>query len=222
MGSNHSKVLHAIDIASYDDSNIREYLVDLVNNDSESFDNCIDEDLKYVRPYGPIRENRKRASNLWLSPWGLLISSEAIKVPGSFEDRLFRKRFRLPYALFVNFVKEAKDLNIFEEVRCGKIAVEFKIMIGLRILGRDSCADDISEYLNIGESSISPIFNQFVNGCVKYLYPKYVYVPDGEELERVRLVYEKLGLSGCIGSMDCTHILWHRCPKIMRNNATGI
>ena len=62
-------MLHAIDIASYDDSNIREYLVDLVNNDPESFDNCIDEDLDYARPYGPIRENRKRASNLWLSPW---------------------------------------------------------------------------------------------------------------------------------------------------------
>ena len=222
MGSNHSTVLHAVDIASYDDSNIREYLVDLVNNDPESFEDCDDEDLDYVRPYGPIRENRKRISNLWLSPWGLLISSEAIKVPGSYEDRLFRKRFRLPYALFLNFVKQAKDKNIFEEVRCGKIAVEFKIMIGLRILGRDNCADDISEYLNIGESTVNNIFKQFVNGCVKYLYTKYVYVPDGEELDRVRSVYEKLGLPGCIGSMDCTHILWHRCPKIMRNNATGI
>ena len=175
MGSNHSKLLHAIDVAIYDDSDIREYLVDLVNNDSESFEDFIDEDLKIVRPYGPIRENRKRASNLWLSPWGILISSEAIKVPGSYEDRLFRKRFRLPYALFVNFVKEAKDKNIFEEVRCGKIAVEFKIMIGLRILGRDSCADDISEHLNIGESTVYPIFKQFVDGCVKYLYTKYVY-----------------------------------------------
>ena len=207
MGSNHSKLLHAIDVAIYDDSDIREYLVDLVNNDSESFEDFIDEDLKIVRPYGPIRENRKRASNLWLSPWGILISSEAIKVPGSYEDRLFRKRFRLPYALFVNFVKEAKDKNIFEEVRCGKIAVEFKIMIGLRILGRDSCADDISEHLNIGESTVYPIFKQFVDGCVKYLYTKYVYVPDGEELHRVRLVYEKLGLPGCIGSMDCTMML---------------
>jgi hypothetical protein len=37
MGSNHSKVLHAIDIAAYDDSNIREYLVYLANNDPESF-----------------------------------------------------------------------------------------------------------------------------------------------------------------------------------------
>ena len=39
MGSNHSKLLHAIDVAIYDDSDIREYLVDLVNNDPESFDN---------------------------------------------------------------------------------------------------------------------------------------------------------------------------------------
>jgi len=97
----------------------------------------------------------------------LLISSEAIKIPGSFEDRLFRKRFRLPYALFDDFVKEVKDLNIFEEVRCGKIGVEFKIMTGLRILGRDSCADDISEFLNIGESTVYPIFKQFVGGCMK-------------------------------------------------------
>jgi hypothetical protein len=36
------------------------------------------------------------------------------------------------------------------------------------------------------------------------------------------LVYEKLGLPGCIGSMDCTHVLWHRCPKVIRNVCTGI
>jgi len=32
-----------------------------------------------------------------------------------------------------------------------------QVNIGLRILGRDNCADDISEYLNIGESTINPI-----------------------------------------------------------------
>ncbi len=127
----------------------------------------------------------------------------------------------MPFELFIKFVEEAKELNIFEEERSGKIAIEFKIMIGLRILGRDNCADDISEYLNIVESTITPIFKQFVSGCVKYLYPKYVYIPEGEELDQVSLVYEKLGLPGCIGSMDCTHILWHRCPKVIRNNCTG-
>ena len=219
MGSNHSKVISSFDTAVFDDSEIRQYLIDVINDNPESFEQYEDE---IERPYGPLRKRRVLCPNLWLSPWGLLISSEEIKIPGSYQDRLFRKRFRLPYALFVEFVKEAKQFNIFEEIRCGKIAVEFKVMIGLRILGRDSCADDIAEYLNIGESTVGPIFKKFVDGCVKYLYHKHVYVPVGAELDQVRLVYEKLGLPGCIGSMDCTHILWHRCPKMLRNNCTGI
>ena len=125
-----------------------------------------------LRPYGAERASRRRSPNLWDSGLGRLILSEEIKVPNSYEDKLFRNRFRMPFALFTKFVKEAKDANIFEEFRGGKIAVEFKIMIGLRILGRDNCADDISEYLNIGESTTSPIFKQFVNGCVKKLYSK--------------------------------------------------
>jgi len=174
-----------------------------------------------VRPYGPIREMRNRSTNLWLSPWGVLIKSDQIRIPGSYQDRLFRKRFRLPFALFLEFVKECKEHNIFEEKKAGKIPVEFKILIALRILGRDECNDSVAEYLNIGESTIGPIFKQFLSGCVKYLYHKYVYVPENEELDQIRLVYEKMGLPGCIGSMDCTHILWHRCPKFLRNNCTG-
>ena len=50
MGSNHSNVLHAIEISAYDDSKIREYLVDVINNDPESFEDSIDEDCDY----GPI------------------------------------------------------------------------------------------------------------------------------------------------------------------------
>lgn len=223
MGSNHSKVLESFESSSYDDTLVREYLIDLLNEDPQSFEDINNNYFNNnMRPYGPIRNNRTRAKNLWLSPWGLLIRSEGIKTPGSYEDKLFRKRFRLPYGLFVKFVKEASELNIFEEERSGKIAIEFKIMIGLRILGRDNCADDISEYLNIGDSTINTIFKQFVKGCVKYLYKKYVYIPEGEELDQIALVYEKLGLPGCIGSMDCTHVLWHRCPKIIRNVCTGI
>ena len=223
MGSNLSKANDEISNAAFDDTEIRERLIDLLNSDPSSFEDDIDDiDDVNLRPYGAERASRRRSPNLWDSGLGRLILSEEIKVPNSYEDKLFRKRFRMPFALFTKFVKEAKDANIFEEFRGGKIAVEFKIMIGLRILGRDNCADDISEYLNIGESTTSPIFKQFVNGCVKKLYSKYVYVPEGEEFEVIRTVYEKLGLPGCIGSMDCTHILWHRCPKLIRNTCTGM
>ena len=34
-------------------------------------------------------------------------------------------------------------------------------------------------------------------------------------------VYDKLGLTGAIGSIDCTHIKWDRCPKEDQNSYTG-
>lgn len=42
MGSNQSKVIESIDIASFDDSAVREYLIDLVNDNPESFEDYED------------------------------------------------------------------------------------------------------------------------------------------------------------------------------------
>ena len=33
--------------------------------------------------------------------------------------------------------------------------------------------------------------------------------------------YAALGHPGCMGSVDCTRLLWARCPKALRNFATG-
>ena len=49
------------------------------------------------------------------------------------------------------------------------------------------------------------------------LYSTYVYVPEGEELDSVEEGYRRTGLSGCVGSMDCTHVLWDRAAKKIAN-----
>jgi hypothetical protein len=38
---------------------------------------------------------------------------------------------------------QAQDVNLFNQQRQGKILLEFKLLIGLRILGRDACVDDL-------------------------------------------------------------------------------
>ena len=70
-------------------------------------------------------------------------------------------------------------MNLFKEKNYSKIPIEFKILMSLRILGRDSCADDISEYINIGDSTVNHIFKLFL---LFLLYNKYVYIPFGEEI----------------------------------------
>lgn len=37
-------------------------------------------------------------------------------------------------------------------------------------------------------------------------------LPEGEDLKKDEGVYEDLGFPGAVGSADCTHIAWERCP----------
>ena len=52
--------------------------------------------------------------------------------------------------------------NIFQSKYSSAIPLEFKIMVALRILGRDSVADDIEELSGVGESTTNSIFKNFV------------------------------------------------------------
>ena len=60
------------------------------------------------------------------------------------------------------------------------------------------------------------LFHQFVEGMTNLVYPIFVTVPTGDLLERVMSVYSRLGLPGCVGSMDCTRVKWSRCKKADR------
>ena len=48
-----------------------------------------------------------------------------------------------------------------------------------------------------------------------------MYVPEGEELDQVVEDYTKMGLPGCVGSMDVTHLMWKQCPSALRHVCTG-
>jgi hypothetical protein len=49
------------------------------------------------------------------------------------------------------------------------------------------------------------------------MYADYVYVAEGEELNKVEEGYRRSGLPGCVGFMDCTHVVWDRAAKKVNN-----
>jgi hypothetical protein len=165
---------------------------------------------KQNRRAGSARTNRGRTKNLWESGWGKLILHPDVNTKGSYHNRVFRRRFRLPFPVFRDLVQDCKEHNVFNSRREGKIAVEFKVLIGLRILGRDNCCDDIDEYLNIGMSTVNYIFKAFCFGCNTKLYNQYVKVPEGEALDRVERVYARYLLSS-VTSTDQSNTGWHYC-----------
>jgi hypothetical protein len=120
--------------------------------------------------------------------------------------------------MFVEIVEECKEHNVFGiPVRKSKILIEYKVLACLKILGRDLCCDEIDEVLNISESTVNKFFHQFITNFANAVYNKYVYVPDGAELDAVQEVYSRMGFPGCVGSMDCTHLVWDRAAKKVAN-----
>ena len=168
---------------------------------------------KTRKPY----ENQNRTKDLWQTVWGQMLRDDSIGVVGSWQNRKFRRRFRIPYSMFLEVVEECKEHNVFGiPIRKSKIAIEFKVLSCMKILGRDLCADEIDEKLNIGESTVNKFFKMFITNYAAAMYSKYVYVPEGEELNRVEEVFRHMGFPGCIGSMDVTHIFWDKCPEKLR------
>ena len=127
-------------------------------------------------------------------------------------------RFRVPYSMFRAIVQECIESNIFGRTIIG---VEFKLLGYLRILGRNHVGDDVVEHLKIGGKTVNTMFKTFLKLYADMYYNKYVYVPEGEEMDGVVEDYTRMGFPGCVGSMDVTHILWHQCPVSLRHLCVG-
>jgi hypothetical protein len=100
--------------------------------------------------------------------------------------------------------------------------VELKIFAVLRVLGRGYCFDGVEELCLISAECLRIFFRKFVTLFSQENYAKYCNHPDTpEEIERAMGVFTKLVLPGCIGSTDCVHILWERCPAGSRSTHKG-
>lgn len=81
---------------------------------------------------------------------------------GTFNCKKFLLRFRIPFPLFNDFLIPAiKGARLFNSCRSSKIPVEFKVMIALRIIARDTCADTGSELSAVPKSTCNAIFKSF-------------------------------------------------------------
>jgi hypothetical protein len=171
------------------------------------------------------RRSIKRLTDFEDSYWFQMISNPLVADPKSREGRKFRRRFRLPFPLFQQLVKICEDFDIFECKYATKISVTARVLLCLRILGRDTCTDDIEELSSnlVAESTALAIFHKFISIMVEKVYPIYVKttLDDSSYQKQVMATYAKLGQAGCQGSMDGTRVKWSMCPNAVRHLCIG-
>jgi len=154
--------------------------------------------------------------------WGRMVEDPDSCVPGTLMYKKFRNKFRMPCELFLkHFVPKLEEFNVFPSKYESRIPLKIKAMIGLRILGRGNCADDISEMSGVGASTVHAIWHKFIRGVSRCMFPVYVTPPIGDHLQRVMDTYARLGFPGAVGSVDCTHVPWNKCPIELKNLCKG-
>ena len=115
------------------------------------------------------------------APWqrmldGYLKGSNTIGDEESRDGKYFRRRFRVPYSLYVAFIKTILDEGWFPKygvngegpMDCTKTrgaSLQVKVLSALRVLGRGCVFDEVFDGSGCGEESIRVFFHSFTSKC---------------------------------------------------------
>ena len=168
----------------------------------------------------------------WRTPPGSTKYTECVHnaaraAPRTRDGLRFRNRFRLSYEVFDALFQKAKRKWPEKPRGLGHgrgphhAPLLHKVLACLRILGLGLCTDTASWESNVSAPVLNKFLHKFVAWVGEDLYADEVAVPTGEKLAAALHVYEKLGLPGCLGSVDGVHTAWDACPSETRWQHVG-
>jgi hypothetical protein len=158
---------------------------------------------------------------LW---YKMYVSNYYILESSRFQKK-FRSRFRLHYQNFKELVEGVSPHPLFDRW-CGNMRnnkksspVELLLLGSLRYLGRSWTFDDIEECTAVLRKVHRVFFHRFIEFGSTELIHKMVTTPISVDDAMFHMAKYKLaGLPGCVGSIDCTHIVTERCKYNLKNN----
>ena len=89
----------------------------------------------------------------------------------------------MPYNLFSYLLTRCREKAIFSSVGSNhsQIPDEIRLMLCLRVLGRDNLFDDISEMSDMGESTALNVFTKFVLSFSFLFKEEFIKIPEGDD-----------------------------------------
>ena len=166
-----------------------------------------------------IGRKRHERENFKESCWYKFLQRDLSELNGK-DGKLFRNRFTVPYALFLQLLNLAntwfpqKALDV-----CGReiAPVSLKLLGTLRILGKGCSWDLLYELSGVSAEVHRNWTYKFMEKFTVEMYHIYVHGPrNDDELDKITKLYCASGFPGCVGSTDCVHIRWEMCPSVWR------
>ena len=88
-----------------------------------------------------------------------------------------------------------------------------KATAAIRQLAYGFAADQVDEYVRIGETTAIECLKRFCVAVVDIYEERYLREPNEEDVRRLLAVNTKRGFPGMLGSLDCMHWQWKNCPS---------
>jgi hypothetical protein len=98
---------------------------------------------------------------------------------------------------------------------------ELKIAVCLRYLGAGIGADQWDDKWEMSKTVIKKLAHRFCLAIVKAFGQEHLRLPTLAELNDISQRNALRGLPGCMGSIDCMHWFWTRCPMAQRGMYQG-
>ena len=88
----------------------------------------------------------------------------------------------------------------------------------MRILATGGDLGSCAHQSGFSPSGMRKFFHVWCEWFVRHYYAKKVYWPSQQvDVEAIESVYSRLGLPGCISSMDGVHLSWDNTPAYLRS-----
>ncbi|KAI4978643.1 hypothetical protein ZWY2020_015396 [Hordeum vulgare] len=143
-----------------------------------------------------------------------------------YKQKIFRRRFRMRRPLFERIVHALGEWS--PEFTQRKDALHRdglsplqKCTAAIRQLAYGTPADALDEYLKIAESTSVKCLKLFVEGVVHIFGDEYMRRPNVDDVQRLLDIGESRGFPGMLGSLDCMHWHWEKCPIEWRGQFTS-
>ncbi|XP_037409075.1 uncharacterized protein LOC119271293 [Triticum dicoccoides] len=95
-----------------------------------------------------------------------------------------------------------------------------KCTSAIRQLAYGTPADILDEYLKIAECTSVKCLKLFVQGVIHIFGDEYMRRPNVDDVQRLLDNGESRGFPGMLGSLDCMHWQWERCPMAWKGQFT--
>ena len=138
----------------------------------------------------------------------------------------FSRRFRMKRTLFLRVVDSVcavDDYFIQKPDATGKLGATAiqKVTAATRMLAYGASADQLDEWIRLGESTILKCLKHFNAAIITSLGEEYLRAPTKEDMVRILKQNGERGFPGNLGSLDCWHWEWKNCPSACAGQYKG-